>query len=130
MTIAAPGPLLVTLLAYVLSLLFGHFGRRVLTLGIPFARLVWFVSFGLLAYCFGEYAFTPGVSSPGWIFALAVLFFLIGFGPALGAIFIAKARRKRGYDDGTVRQRSRLVLIWELLVMGLGIYSAVSWFAL
>jgi len=128
MAVIEPWPLWITLLTYIMSLLFGYFGRRILELGIPFVRLVWFVSFGLLAYCFGEYACSPGVSSPGLMIAVAIVFFLIGFGPALAAAFLAKGQRKRGYDDGTMRQRSRVVLICELLAMALGVYSAVVWF--
>jgi hypothetical protein len=121
-------PLLATFFAYSLSLLFGHLGRRVLALGIPFVRLVWFTSFGLLTYCFGEYACSPDVSSPGWMFALAALFFVIGFGPTLIAGFISTAQRKRGYDNGSNLRRSGFVFICEVLVIALGVYCAIVWF--
>jgi len=125
---SGPWPLVATVFAYILSLLFGHLGRRVLALGIPFVRLVWFVSFGLLTYCFAEYAFTSGSSPSGWMLALAALFALIGFGPPLAAVFMLRAQRKRGYGDTAQRQFSKKVLIFELLAMALGVYSAVSWF--
>jgi len=117
--------LLGTPIVYILSLIFGHIGRRVLALGIPFTRLVWFVSFGLLAYCFGEYAFTSESSARNWYIGFAALFFVVGLGPFIGMIQRRGAKRKRGYDDWMRPQRSLGVLFWELLAMALGVCSAV-----
>jgi hypothetical protein len=121
-------PLLGTLLAYILSLIFGHLGRRILALGIPFTRLVWFISFGLLAYCFGEYAFTSGDSARNWYIGLAALFFVAGLGPFIGMIQNRRARQKRGYDDWTRPQRSLGVLCMEIIALALGVLSAVLCF--
>ena len=119
-----------TPLVYVLAILFGHFGRRVLSHGFPFARLVWFVSFGLLAYCFGEYAFIPEIASPAVFFVLALVFFAVGFSPALVVLCISRAQQKRGYDDSVRYRRSKAVLLWEMVLMAMGVYSGVSWFPL
>jgi len=119
--------ILVTFLIYALSLCFGYIGRYVLVSGIPFARLAWVVSFGLLAYSFGEYAFCSDAASPVWMFVLAVAFFLAGFGPVLRSVFVAKGQRQRGYDDGLDRHRSKRVLFFEMLAVALGVYSAFSW---
>jgi hypothetical protein len=61
------------------------------------------------------------------MFVLAAVFFLVGFGPVLRTVFVARGQRKRGYDDSAERGITRGVLLLEVLVLALGVYSAFSW---